>query len=147
LGLFAQLAISVIAWPLKGTGLGETVTCTAPVPLDGLGEGVGVGDGAGLGDGVGVRDAVGVGVPAGLLDRDGTPPVVTGDGEVGSVEPQLMATNAATHRTATRVHVRMFLRNTRGFVSRGRPYARPAPVLALGAAGVRFSPNARDPVQ
>ena len=90
--------MSVIAWPLKGTGLGETVTCTAPVPLPvaGLGDGVGVGDGLGDGDGVGV------GVPTGLLDRDGTPPVVTGDGEVGSVEPQLMATNAGTNRTATR---------------------------------------------
>ena len=28
----------------------------------------------------------------------GTPPAVTGDGEVGSVEPQLMATNAVKHR-------------------------------------------------
>jgi len=48
--------------------LGDTVTCTAPVPLpvDGLGEGVGVGAG------------VGVGVPAGLVDRVGTPPVVIG---------------------------------------------------------------------
>jgi hypothetical protein len=119
------------------------VTCTAPVPLpvDGLGDGVGVGDGRGLGDGVGV------GVPAGLLDRDGTPPVVTGDGEVGSVEPQLMATKAATNRTATRIQARMFLRNTRGSVSRGGPYARRAPVLALGGARRAFFPDARDPVQ
>ena len=125
--------MSVIAWPLKGTGFGETVTCTAPVPLpvDGLGEG----------------DGVGVGVPAGLLDRDGTPPAVTGDGEVGSTEPQLMATKAAINRTATRIQARMFLRNTRGFVSRGGLYARRAPVLAQGARRRAFLPDARDPVQ
>jgi len=139
LGLFAQLAISVIAWPLKGTGLGETETCTAPVPLpaDGPGEGVGVG----LGDGVGV------GVPTGLLVRDGTPPVVTGDGDVGSVEPQLMAANAAINRTATRIQARMFLRNTRGSVSRRGLYARRAPVFAQGAPRRAFLPDARDPVQ
>ena len=118
--------------------MGETETCTAPVPLpvDGLGEGVGVGDG----DGVGVRDGVGVGVSAGLLDRDGTPPVVTGVGEVGSVEPQLMATNAATNRTATRIQARMFLRNTLGFVSRGGLYARLAPVLAQHRVAACVSP-------
>jgi len=128
-GLVAQLAISVIACPLKGTGLGETVTCTAPVPVpvEGLGEGVGAGDG------------VGVGVPPLLPERDGTPPVVTGDGEVGSVEPQLIATNAAKHRSATRTQARMFLRNTRGPCREG-PLTQDAH-LFLHSAGpcVRFS--------
>jgi hypothetical protein len=142
LGLFAQLAISVIAWPLKGTGFGETVTCTAPVPLP-----VGLGEGVGVGDGVGVRDGVGVGVSAGLLDRDGTPPVVTGVGEVGSVEPQLTATNAATNRTATRIQARMFLRNTPGVRVADGLYARRAPVFAVGARRRAFLPDVRDSVQ
>jgi hypothetical protein len=59
---------------------------------------------------------------------------------VGSTEPQLVATKAAINRAATRIQARMFLRNTRGFVSRGGLYARRAPVLALGARAACVSP-------
>jgi len=97
-GLLSQLEISVIGCPLKGTGLGDTVTCTAPVPPPGDGLGLGDGDGAGE--------------PTGLLERDGEPSTV--DGEVGSVEPQLTATNAAMSAMTARIQVRMFLRDTAG---------------------------------
>jgi hypothetical protein len=100
-GRVAQLAISVIGWPLKGTGFGDTVTVTAPVaaPVDGAGDGVG--EGVGEGDGLGA----GAAVPP-LFDREGTPADETGVGDVGSTAPQLIVTSAATSE-ATRNGVRI----------------------------------------
>ena len=91
-GLVAQLAISVIGCPLNGTGLGVTVTWTAPAPVPG--------DGDGEGAGLGVGDGVGVGVPA-LFEREGTPLLVTGVGEVGSTDPQSIVTNAIASEAMT----------------------------------------------
>ena len=91
-GLVAQLAISVIGCPLNGTGLCVTVTWTAPAPVPG--------DGDGEGAGLGVGDGVGVGVPA-LFEREGTPLLVTGVGEVGSTDPQSIVTNAIASEAMT----------------------------------------------
>ena len=95
-GRFAQLEISVIGCPLKATGFGDTVICTAPLPPDGAGDGAGDGDG----------DGEGAGVPL-LFDRDGTFPVDTFDGDVGSTAPQSIVTSARTiEAMATDVRIR-----------------------------------------
>jgi hypothetical protein len=65
------------------------------VPADGVGEGDGLGDGEGAGAGV-----------PGLFERDGTPAVDTGDGDVGSTEPQLIV-ESATASEAMRMGVRI----------------------------------------
>jgi hypothetical protein len=75
-----------------------------PVP------GVGDGDGTGLGDG----DGVGAGVPR-LLEREGTP-LLTGVGDVGSTDPQLIVTNATASEAMTM-----------GMRIAAREYARRAP--------------------
>ena len=104
-GRLAQLAISVIGCPLNGTGFGETVTCTAPLPLGGTGGCAGVGDGVG--------DGVGAGVVPPLFDREGALAVDTFEGEVGSTEPQSIVTNAraiAAMRNGVRIRVRDYAR-------------------------------------
>ena len=74
-----------------------------PLPGEGVGEGVGVGDGDGDGDTV----------PP-LLVRDGTPLVDTGEGDVGSTEPQLVATNASTSEAKSMgIRMRRALRKSR----------------------------------
>jgi hypothetical protein len=105
-GRFTQLEISVIGCPLKATGFGDTVTLTAPVPAPGAGdgEGEGVGEGAGDGEEPGTTP---------LLERDGTPPLATGDGDVGSTEPQLIVASASRSETGT-----MSLRMRGGYARR-----------------------------
>ena len=71
--------------------------------------------GDGDGDGRGAGEGVGAGVP-GLLEREGTPLLVTGVGDVGSTDPQLIVTNENASDAMT-----MGVRIRRG------PYARHAP--------------------
>jgi hypothetical protein len=104
-GRLAQLAISVIGCPLNGTGFGEIVTCTAPLPLGGTGGCAGVGEGVG--------DGAGAGVVPPLFDREGTLAVDTFEGEVGSTAPQSMVTNASAieaMRNGVRIRVRDYAR-------------------------------------
>ena len=82
------------------------------MPVPGDGDGVGDGDG----DGRGVGDGVGTGVP-GLLEREGTPLLVTGVGDVGSTDPQLIDANATASEA-----------RTMGMRIRGGPVARHAPM-------------------
>ena len=77
-----------------------------PVLGDGAGDGEGDGEGEGDGDGAGTTP---------LLERVGTP-VTTGDGDVGSTEPQLIVASASRSEAGT-MRMRM-----------GRGYARRAPV-------------------
>jgi hypothetical protein len=107
LGRFAQLATSVIAWPLNGTGFGLIATATLPVP-----DVVDVGGAVGVAVGVGAGVGVGVGVGAGAAPRpepEGTGSLRWGTAlaAVGldSVSPQAAATTRATATNSPRVRM------------------------------------------
>jgi hypothetical protein len=116
-GRVLQLAISVIGWPLKGTGFGLIVTSTLPVAELGGGVGAGAGAGAGAGVGAGLGAGAGAGLGAGVgagagaalgprVVPDGTGALRAGTavGAVGadSVCPQAAAATSAAIATSSR---------------------------------------------
>jgi len=107
--------MSVIGWPLKGTGLGVIVTSTRPTAELGGGAGAGVGAGAGAGDGTGFGAGAGdAGAGAAAGPRavpDGTAALRAGMsvGAVGadSISPQAVAAASAAAAQAARTRMLM----------------------------------------